>query len=1094
LKYNIILILILIYNPLLAATSQYHLEYYTQSQGGSQLIGNQYMHRAVIIGQPILKTQAEAGRFLGRFNTSHLMLSHMNNAPVITGGEMIYLPAVNEDAFINNGTAIEDLLLIDQIISDIDSHAKTGIALMEVINTNGYWQFSTDYGKNWRHIENISENNAILLYANGETTRLRFLPHLDYSGNQTGKLTVCAWDQSSDIDNGTTNFNIATRGGTTPFSESFAHISIRVSPVNDSPVSYDITEICDEDKPLTSKLSYADKDSESVTFQIVDLPQLGTIRLTDTETGDYIYSPDPDKNGQDSFSYRVNDGEHDSNISQVAIRINPANDRPIASDGKIVTDQGYDKTGILRATDIDHDSLTYSIFSPPEKGELTIIYPKTGAFIYSPDPNESGADQFSFIANDGNKDSNIAEMSIIINPVYYVITDEPPEDDVPPVITLVGNANDEIIAGQNYADPGATAYDEEDGDLTGQILVTGQVNHAMLGSYYRYYDVRDSVGHYAEQLVRKVTVINGKGNLKGTVENIPLNMVQDPDQEILLTLKYPVTLKHVPVTVVESNNEPKSLNPQFIKPDHTFEFPDIDWQSYILEITVKDTTEPEDYVMYTHRQIISVNQESIIKNLSIPELTPIDKSYALKVNIDSGPQEYHYTLMDANTGAIVRAVFNISNPTFSERLEMGEYRLLVQGKGYLPYEYKGLNDDTIITLDSNKTVSISMIQADHYNPDSPQVDISHSTTSTGSQCRIVKNNFTDNDKLVIKIINGQTGLEQSLNQADFSGAGTIVDPIIYEWQTDQAWTNIHYETPGQSDITYDVNLKFYLDEQPDNPIRSYTITFIDYATIESKRLNKSSEQTAFETSFEDTIETETKTNVEFYPLAGAMFNVALKDASGNYKNIDINIPPIPLDYLYIDDSSDTEGGRLGYDSKTDYYHIDLTQSDQYRLSSEDLLIANISLYTLGDKAAGSGANIYFTQKDSGHIVRYNPVHSSDNSGRANHAPVISLPLLINPKSKLFENINSLSVLGESLTIFTNERGDGNYGFSETSLPFIVQNDGLVLIDIHHLTSVGMKVKDANTSGETDGNDDISKEGACPKPNSCFIEVLQEFLK
>jgi hypothetical protein len=1094
LKYHIILVFIFIYTPLLAATSQYHLEYYTQSQGGSQIKGNQYMHRTVIIGQPILKTQAEAGRFVGRFNTSHLMLSHMNNAPVITGDEMIYLAPINEDSFMNNGTAIEDLLAIDEIISDIDTNTKTGIAIMDVINTNGYWQFSTDYGKNWHRIENISENNAILLYANGETTRLRFLPHLDYSGNQTGKLSFCAWDRSSDIDNGTTNFNIATRGGTTPFSESFAHISIRVSPVNDSPVSYDITEICDEDKVLTSKLSYADKDSESVTFQIVDSPQLGTISLTNTETGDYIYTPDTDKNGLDSFSYRVNDGEHDSNVSLVTIRISPANDRPVARDGKIVTDQGYDKTGILRATDIDNDSLTYSIFSPPEKGALTIIYPKTGAFIYSPDPNESGADQFSFIANDGNKDSNIAEMSIIINPVYYVITDDPPpEDDVPPVITLLGNANDEIIAGQNYTDPGATAHDEEDGDLTGLILVTGQVNQSILGEYFLYYDVRDSVGHYAEQLVRQVTVINGKGSLKGIVENIPSNMIQHPDQEIQLTLKYSVTLKPVPVTVVESNNELKSVNPQFIQPDLSFEFPDIYWQSYVLEITVKDTTEPEDYVMYIKRERLSVNQENVIKNISIPELTPIAKSYVLHVNIDSGPQEYQYSLIDATTGAIVRAVFHVSDRTFSERLENGDYRLLIQGSGYLPYEYKGANDDTIITLDSNKTVPVSMTQANHYNPDSPQLDVSHSTTNTGFQCRIVKTNFTDNDHLMIKIVNGQTGIEQSLNQSHYSGAGTSVDPIIYEWQPDQAWTNMRYEIPGQGDITYDVSFHFYLDEKPDNPLRSYTITFVDYATIESKRSNKSSEQTAFETSFEDTIETETKTSVEFYPLAGTMFNVALKDASGNYKNIDINIPPIPLDYLYIDDANDTEGGRLDYDSNTDYYHIDLKQSDQYRLSSDDLLIANVSLYSFGDKAAGSGANIYFTQKDSGHIVRYNPVHSSDNSGRADNAPIISLPLLINQKSKLFENIESLSVLGESLTILANERGDGNFGFSETSLPFIVQNDGLVLIDLHHLTSVGMKVKDANTSSETDGNDDISKEGGCPKPASCFIDVLQQLL-
>lgn len=1072
----------------MADSSQYHMEYYTQSQGGSQLMGNQYMHRTVIIGQPILNTQAEAGRFMGRFSSSHLMLSHMNNAPLITHDEIIYLSDITEDAFVNNGTAIEDVLSIDNIISDIDENAKTGIALMDVINTNGYWQFSTDHGKTWQRIENISENNAILLYANGEMTRLRFTPHLDYFGNQTGKLTFCAWDRSSDIDNGTTGHTIDTRGGTTPFSENYGHISIRVTPINDAPVSFDITQICDEDKTLLAQLSYADKDSESVTFQIVDLPQLGSINLINAETGDFLYTPDTDKNGLDYFSYRVNDGEHDSNISQVAIRINPANDRPVARDGKIVTDQGYDKTGILRATDIDNDSLTYSIFSTPEKGALTIIYPKTGAFIYSPDPNESGADQFSFIANDGSKDSNIAEISIIINPVYYVITDEPPpEDDDPPVITLNGNATEEIIAGQNYTDPGATAYDDEDGDLSGQILVTGQVNQSISGNYFLYYDVRDSVGQYAEQLVREVSIINGKGTLKGMVENIPSNSIQHPDQEIQLTLKYPVSLKTVPVTVIESNNVTQSLNPQFIKPDQTFEFPNLYWQSYILEIQVKDISDPQDYVMYTKREKLLMNQENVIKNLSIPELTAMANSYELHVIIDSGPNVYQYSLIDDTTGENVREVFNGSDRTFSERLKTGNYRFLIQGKGYLPYEYHGSNDETIITLDSNKTVPVSMIQANDYNPDSPQLDISHSNTTNGFQCRIVKTNFTNNN-MNITIVNGQTGLEQSLNQSQYSGTGTLSDPIIYEWISGETWTNMHYETPGKGDITYDISLHFYLD---DSPVRTYNITYVDYATVDSKRSNQSSEQKAFEESFDDTITDATKTSFEFYPLAGAIFNVALKDAFGNNKTIEINIPKIPLDYLYIDNANESDKGWLDYDSETDYYHIDLNQSDQYRLKPEDLLIANIELYSFGDKAAGTGANIYFTQKDSGNIVRYNPVHSPDHSGRFSNAPAITLPLLINPKSKLFKDIKSLSILGDSLTILTNERGDGHFGFNETSLPFMVQNDGLVLIDIHHLTSVGMKVKDVNTAGETDADNNISTECNCEKPGSCFIGVLQQ---
>lgn len=43
-----------------------------------------------------------------------------------------------------------------------------------------------------------------------------------------------------------------------------------------------------------------------------------------------------------------------------------------------------------------------------------------------------------------------------------------------------------------YTEPGATATDVEDGDITTSIVITGVVNTSLLGDYTMMYDVLDS--------------------------------------------------------------------------------------------------------------------------------------------------------------------------------------------------------------------------------------------------------------------------------------------------------------------------------------------------------------------------------------------------------------------------------------------------------------------------------------------------------------------------------------------------------------------------------------------------------------------------
>jgi MYXO-CTERM domain-containing protein len=78
-----------------------------------------------------------------------------------------------------------------------------------------------------------------------------------------------------------------------------------------------------------------------------------------------------------------------------------------------------------------------------------------------------------------------------------------------PVITLNGSAFVRLTVGDSYTDPGATASDPEDGDLTADIVVGGNtVNTSSAGTYVITYDVTDSAGNAADQVIRTVDVNN----------------------------------------------------------------------------------------------------------------------------------------------------------------------------------------------------------------------------------------------------------------------------------------------------------------------------------------------------------------------------------------------------------------------------------------------------------------------------------------------------------------------------------------------------------------------------------------------------------
>lgn len=89
-------------------------------------------------------------------------------------------------------------------------------------------------------------------------------------------------------------------------------------------------------------------------------------------------------------------------------------------------------------------------------------------------------------------------------------------DTLPPALTLNSDKEMYVLIGGIYSEPGATARDNNDGNITDKISVTGSVDTSRLGTYDIKYAVTDAAGNYMET-VRRVNVVANVDNVKSRI-------------------------------------------------------------------------------------------------------------------------------------------------------------------------------------------------------------------------------------------------------------------------------------------------------------------------------------------------------------------------------------------------------------------------------------------------------------------------------------------------------------------------------------------------------------------------------------------------
>ncbi len=160
--------------------------------------------------------------------------------------------------------------------------------------------------------------------------------------------------------------------------------------------------------PFNGSVTASDANLDELTFSKVSDPVKGS--LVFNADGTFSYTANAGTSGQDSFTFKANDGLVDSNIATVTVHIQ--NTAPVADDKVIGVLIGVPFNGSVTASDANLDDLTFSKVSDPVKGGL--IFNADGTFSYTANAGTSGQDSFTFKANDGLADSNIATVMVHI--------------------------------------------------------------------------------------------------------------------------------------------------------------------------------------------------------------------------------------------------------------------------------------------------------------------------------------------------------------------------------------------------------------------------------------------------------------------------------------------------------------------------------------------------------------------------------------------------------------------------------------------------------------------------------------------------------
>jgi hypothetical protein len=187
---------------------------------------------------------------------------------------------------------------------------------------------------------------------------------------------------------------------------------ITISVVNEPPKAKSSSQSVQENSRKVFNLSASDADGDQLTYRAVSKPVKGTISINKL-TGRVEYIPFNGKEGEDSFTFSVNDGLSNSNVATILIDIDPLKNPPTADGFSVSTLHDKPTSFYLRGVDADGDAITYVLAKKPNNGKVGI---ENNKVTYVPDEGFYGRDElYYFVRDDSEAGLTSSRAKIVIN-------------------------------------------------------------------------------------------------------------------------------------------------------------------------------------------------------------------------------------------------------------------------------------------------------------------------------------------------------------------------------------------------------------------------------------------------------------------------------------------------------------------------------------------------------------------------------------------------------------------------------------------------------------------------------------------------------
>ncbi|KAF0811278.1 Leukotoxin [Andreprevotia sp. IGB-42] len=330
----------------------------------------------------------------------------LHGTVALVGGNVVFTPDANYSGPASftytitdghGGTDTATVSLVVTAVNDapvaVNDSLSTAEDVVLTVNTSTLLANDTDVDGNTLTVTGVSAaTNGTVSLSNGVVT---FTPTANFNGQASFTYTVS--------DN---------HGGTTT-----ATANITVTPVNDAPVTANQSKTTAEDTSVTGQIVASDVDGDALVYTIKTGPLNGSVTLNGN--GSYIYAPNADYNGADSFTIRVSDGKGGTADSVVSVTVTPVNDAPTTNNATAAgtEDQAGRIAVVLTGADIDGTVASFRLSNLPANGTLyTTAAGNTQVAInsdlaatgnsltvyFKPNADWNGSTTFSFAAKDNS--------------------------------------------------------------------------------------------------------------------------------------------------------------------------------------------------------------------------------------------------------------------------------------------------------------------------------------------------------------------------------------------------------------------------------------------------------------------------------------------------------------------------------------------------------------------------------------------------------------------------------------------------------------------------------------------------------------------